>query len=250
MNWSSRLVSRMLALVLLAAALGLTFNRTNPLGLSWQPVPARAVPTTPMHAAGKSPVLSPMVNTEKTTPALASVPPAQPKATVKPAPVARTPVKPAPAHYQNESLPVTPPVITAGSPYQNQTLPICAAVQPEAGGPPAVTWAETRQWMAEHGAMLVDARPPSAFQAGAIPGAVSLPYANLAEVMPAFGQDHNTETWIVVYCSDDDCGLSLRCALALMKDYGYRHVAYLAGGFTEWQRQQVLPANDAPTGAP
>ncbi len=91
---------------------------------------------------------------------------------------------------------------------------------------------ELKQWLAENKEMiLLDVREREDFQAGAIPGAVSLPRGILEveidEVVP------NQDQVVVMYC-----GGGSRSALAAdtLQVMGYQHVYSLQGGWRQWNQ--------------
>ena len=115
-------------------------------------------------------------------------------------------------------------------------------VKPAAEAPPrvadepvAVTWAEAKTMLQTGEAVLVDARPLTAFQAGSIPGAISLPANRIKEEMPAFMKRVDTNRWLIVYCGDQGSASSEDVGKTLIREYGYRHVFHMPGGYAEWQ---------------
>ena len=83
-------------------------------------------------------------------------------------------------------------------------------------------------------ALFVDARAAESFQAGHIPGAVSLPLGRIDDVINGFLTDHGVTTAIVTYCSSVNCPDAERLA-ALLKDFGYSNVSVFKGGMESWQ---------------
>jgi len=248
MDRTSQVVGRVVALAAAAMVVGLAFNRANPLGLPLRPPPrmAEAPPArlidTPDARAAVAPAPAPAA--PDPAPAGPRATPASTAVVVPPAPASvRTPVR----HQPEVTPPPAPPKskpASASHPYQNVTMPSEPAPVP---APAAVSWAEAEVLAARHGAVFVDARPAGAFQAGAIPGAVSLPYGELAAGIATFQRRYAADTWLIVYCGDTDCGLSTACAQALMQDYGYRRVVYLPGGYTEWQRHRATQPEPPPS---
>ena len=214
-----RLIMRVVGLLATATLLGIAFNAASPLGIPWRR-PAAVVKLPPARPA--QPAQQPAV----ATPSRAS-----------PAPI---PAPPQPRNrYENRTLAVT--TVTPHNPYRNESLPVAASTPVPAPLPIAVTWDEAKALLASKQAVLVDARPPSAFLAGSIPGAVSLPYGTLQNDMSAFQQQYGQDTYLIVYCSDQDCLTSAHVAETLLRDYGYRHVYHLLGGYAEWQRAAATP---------
>jgi len=152
-----------------------------------------------------------------------------------PAPEAATPEQqPGKGVYGGETIgsrvvPVTPPA-TPPAKHPEAERPANAA-----GEPVAVTWVEAKQMLQTGEAVLVDARPLAAFQAGSIPGAISLPFDRIKEEMPEFMKRVGTGRWLIVYCSDQGCASSEQVAKTLIREYGYQHVFHMPGGYAEWQ---------------
>jgi rhodanese-related sulfurtransferase len=61
-----------------------------------------------------------------------------------------------------------------------------------------VSWEEVRRRLGEKGLAIVDVLPEASYQSGHIPGAVSLPLAELQEKAPELLPDRQQE--IIVYC--------------------------------------------------
>lgn len=78
---------------------------------------------------------------------------------------------------------------------------------------------------------IVDVLPRASFEGGHIPGALSLPVADLPmrarDVLP----DPTAE--IVVYCGSFTCPLAEK-AVGLLHDLGYSHVRHYRGGIADW----------------
>jgi len=162
-------------------------------------------------------------------------------------------VVPLPSNPGQEHAPAPEPEAAAPAPqpgkgvYSGETIasrviPVTPAEDPEAERPAnagdqpvAVTWAEAKQMLQTGEAVLVDARPLAAFQAGSIPGAVSLPFNCIKEEMPEFMKRVGTGRWLIVYCSDHGCSSSEQVARTLIREYGYQHVFHMPGGYAEWQ---------------
>lgn len=77
--------------------------------------------------------------------------------------------------------------------------------------------------------LLIDLRPRGEYQAGHIPGAVSIPLEDLENQLAVLPSDRD----IVAYCRGPYCVMSPR-GLALLRTHGYR-VRRLEDGVTEWR---------------
>jgi hydroxyacylglutathione hydrolase len=108
----------------------------------------------------------------------------------------------------------------------------------EDGEVPRVTPAEAPAWLAEHRALVLDVREPWEYAGGHVPGAVSIPQADLATRLAEIPNDRE----LLVVCAS---GMrSLRCGQFLRR-HGYHHVANLEGGTSGW-REAGHPLETAP----
>lgn len=93
----------------------------------------------------------------------------------------------------------------------------------------SVTLQELRQRMREGNVVLLDVRPTEEFEQGHIPGARSIPLADLRSQIKGLPKD----TEIVAYCRGPYCFVS-DDAVALLRKDG-RSALRLAQGFPEWK---------------
>lgn len=91
------------------------------------------------------------------------------------------------------------------------------------------------------GGLIVDARSPELYAAGAIEGAVSLPMVDIEAVLPEFLSRFGKDTLIVTYCSGFGCPDSFDLGVRLIAA-GYRDVRIFEGGYPEW-RDAGLPTS-------
>lgn len=110
----------------------------------------------------------------------------------------------------------------------------------EPGDPPFVTIDGAQIDFNSGSALFVDAREPEEFECGTIPGSVSIPFDYLPEtdLQPFFdsvltGVTKNRR--IVVFCSGDECDLSIHLARNMQAE-GYTNLAIFFGGSSEWER--------------
>lgn len=200
--------ARALAVVGLATLLGLAFNAGNPLGVRWH----EAETATPPAGATDAP----------TAPAAG----------------------PGGGDVSSATSPETGPPASAGSVPPPTAVSDAAAAAGVAGPvfitPTATHWPAVKP-LAEAGQLvLVDARSKGAFEAGHIPGAISLPQSSSDEVLAEFSRQYPTNTHLVVYCSSTSCSLSFKLAYRLAKDFGFTHVEFMTGGYLEYQRAEGL----------
>jgi rhodanese-related sulfurtransferase len=83
-------------------------------------------------------------------------------------------------------------------------------------------------------ALFVDVRNRSSFDAGHIPGAVSLPLGELAEGLPALADKVALDQPIVTYCSGRLCQDSHTAAQLLMA-HGFSNVVVFIDGYPGWE---------------
>ena len=130
--------------------------------------------------------------------------------------------------------------------HHNEPVPVQVA-DPAAGKTPtAVTWEEAKLLVDNSAAVLVDVRLRTVYEAGTIPGAVSLPLKDMKEEMPGFLGKYDTNTVIIVFCSDPGCATSETAAKTLMNDYGYENVLDMPGGYDEWRKAQAASQSRDP----
>ncbi|TCP57176.1 ArsR family transcriptional regulator [Tamaricihabitans halophyticus] len=104
-------------------------------------------------------------------------------------------------------------------------------------GDPAELWpvsvAELKRRLDDPGTLLLDVRSAADYADGHVPGAVSVPFEQLADrlaELPTGGK-------VIAYCQGPYCVVSPK-AVRLLRDFGYS-ARPLAGGFTAWQRSMV-----------
>ena len=112
-----------------------------------------------------------------------------------------------------------------------------------------VTWLELKPEVMARTAVLIDARSRALFDAGHIPGAVSLPVNELLDRLPRFTARYRKNTPLVVYCSTAACGLADAEGSALIEQFGFANVRVLLGGLAEWQTEEKATAMETGRGA-
>ena len=91
-----------------------------------------------------------------------------------------------------------------------------------------------------HRTIFIDARDEEEFDCGTIPGSINIPFDYLpdGDLKLYFDSCLGHVAYdqpIVVFCSGEECDLSLHLARNLA-DYGYSNVAIFFGGSREWER--------------
>lgn len=113
-----------------------------------------------------------------------------------------------------------------------------ADAQPGTLYPVPVPLAEVRELAAE-GAVLVDARAAELYAEGHLPGARSLPLAEMDEQLAAFRQTVPADAVVITYCNGYGCPDSFDQGVRLLQS-GWRDVRVFEGGYPEW-RDAGLP---------
>jgi rhodanese-related sulfurtransferase len=105
-----------------------------------------------------------------------------------------------------------------------------AAYRPHRHDFPKLSMEELKERLARADVVLLDVRPAVEFLAGHLPGAVSIPLAELAQRL----DELDPYRLIVTYCRGPYCAFADE-ALALLKESG-RKAARLEEGVAEWQQ--------------
>jgi len=162
--------------------------------------------------------------------------------------------------YSNETLSIGTQRVAAPIPatgWSNETLTAEIIRLPVAAAAPAparkfvapLTWPEVKPLVAAGTVVLVDAREIAAFEAGHIPGAISLPFTQLTQRIAAFAAVYRQNQPLVIYCASNQCPVSQAEAAALIEQYGYTDVREMPGGYAEWRLAEAA-ANPPPKGTP
>jgi rhodanese-related sulfurtransferase len=91
-----------------------------------------------------------------------------------------------------------------------------------------MTVSEVPAWLTHPDALVVDVREPHEYAAGHLPGAVSIPQAELALQVSTLPRDRD----LLVVCEGGT--RSVRAA-RFLKQVGFAHVTNLAGGTAAWR---------------
>jgi rhodanese-related sulfurtransferase len=112
---------------------------------------------------------------------------------------------------------------------------------PDNAGPPGrqlratLPWGQVKPLLAKGEVVLVDGRETAAYEAGHIPGAISLPLQTLADKIVSFTTRYPKNKPLVMYCASITCPISQAEAALLAEKYGYSDVREMPGGFAEWR---------------
>ena len=99
----------------------------------------------------------------------------------------------------------------------------------------AMAWAEVKPLLMRGRVTLVDARPQTSYDAGHIPGAISLPWDSLDGQIGQFADRYPKTTPLVVYCESVHCAVAHNEAVELSGKYGFQDVREMPGGIAEWR---------------
>ena len=106
---------------------------------------------------------------------------------------------------------------------------------PERGAERLLSRGELERLFGTDAVVLIDVRPTAEYEAGHLPGAISVPIDQLEDHLPELPRDRR----VIAYCRGEYC-LFADEAVALLRERGYDAMR-LAGGWPEWK------AEDRPT---
>jgi rhodanese-related sulfurtransferase len=116
---------------------------------------------------------------------------------------------------------------------------------PAIGRPVQIEAQAVRQLVDAEAAFVIDARESAEYAAGHIPGAINLPYDEVAADTARLEKLDTRGRPIVVYCGGGTCEQSLSLAYDLVAA-GHTRVAVYVGGFPEWH-EAGHPVTEGPT---
>lgn len=108
-------------------------------------------------------------------------------------------------------------------------------VQKQAGelGVAVVTLEDARRIVETQSHIILDARSPADYMAGRLPGAFSLPHAQMSTYLPPIQSLLSPSQPIMAYCSGKECDESLLLVKDLIQ-MGFTNTSLFAGGMIEW----------------
>lgn len=104
----------------------------------------------------------------------------------------------------------------------------------EAKGMRTVTLQEAREIVSAFSHIVLDARKNADYEAGHLPGAMSLPLLDFDAQFPAISGLLMPDQPVMVYCSGYECDESLKLGEILVQS-GYTNITLFAGGMSAWQ---------------
>lgn len=96
-----------------------------------------------------------------------------------------------------------------------------------------ITLAEAEDLFARGGAIFLDSRSRDEFDAGHIPGALSISLKESENGLASAALPYPPDQTFVVYCEGGDCQTSISLA-KLVHAQGFRDIRIFSGGWTEW----------------
>lgn len=126
------------------------------------------------------------------------------------------------------NFPMLMTIVKEGAP-KGERL-ISATVAPRS--PRTVVLEEVEQLQGK--TLRIDARIPELYAEGHLPGAVSLPYAEVDGLLESFNARVAKDESMIIYCSGYGCPDSFDLALLLLAE-GYRDVSVFEGGYPQWR---------------
>ena len=106
-------------------------------------------------------------------------------------------------------------------------------------GFPIVSWSEVQHFVSNADAIVVDARPKWSFDAGHIPGAVSLPFSfTTVEPEKLFASQYRRDRHLIIYCGNVDCERSEYLAKKLRDQFQFSHLWLYEAGYDDFLLHQ------------
>ena len=112
-----------------------------------------------------------------------------------------------------------------------------------AGDPPFIAINDAKLVYEAGISLFIDARDPSEFECGTIPGSINMPFEYLPEdslelYMDSVLSGAPKEQTMIVFCSGEECDVSLHLARNLQA-FGYTGVKIFFGGAREWENFEL-----------
>jgi rhodanese-related sulfurtransferase len=109
---------------------------------------------------------------------------------------------------------------------------------PMVGGILLYRLGEVRALYREPSTRLLDVRPAAAYQAGHIPGVLSVPENDLDRDFPSLRAGLEKAKTIIIYCDSPRCARALRVAVRLRTE-GLAQAQIYPGGWNEWVNRRM-----------
>jgi rhodanese-related sulfurtransferase len=121
--------------------------------------------------------------------------------------------------------------------------PFCIQPMSPAEGVTTIGELEVIAALQDPGTLVIDGRIPSEFEAGTIPGAISMPYNQAADRLGELGCEIDFDGWIcegdlpqvVLFCNGPWCGQSPTAARNMIEaGFPAENISYYRGGMQNW----------------
>lgn len=96
---------------------------------------------------------------------------------------------------------------------------------------------EMREAMNGNDVIVIDSRSKNHFDKSHIKSAINIPYKDADKYYDTVFAYIPKETKIIIYCSGENCSLSLRLAKKI-KDWDFTNINILDGGFADWTKKK------------
>ncbi len=111
------------------------------------------------------------------------------------------------------------------------------------GDPPFIAIDVAEMEFSLKNTVFIDARDYEEFICATIPGSINIPFEylpeeNVAEFVDSSLSYMSKETPIIIFCSGEECDLSLHMARN-MQDFGYTNLSIFFGGSREWENFEL-----------
>lgn len=120
---------------------------------------------------------------------------------------------------------------------------------PDVGRPIQIQISNVKAFFDENAGTIVDAREPTDYALGHIPGAINLPYDEVVTDTERLEKFDPQGKPIIIYCGGETCELSMNLGFAMV-NAGKKKVLVYMGGWPEWSTSGYAVAKGAtPEGA-
>lgn len=252
-----RMVWQLAGVLGASVVLGFAFNASSPVGVRFRETKPVSLSTATAATNQPAPAPAPAVVAAVTNRVVVrppSPPPPIQQQLARHSTNTPPPVTPAPAPAVTTAALSSPQLPLAKSlaptPFAPPPAPVTVAASnppPAAPNPAPIHWAEAKQLVEAHEGVLVDVRHKSMYDAGHIPGAISLPETSTPDEFTAFLNQHPTNLTLIVYCSSVSCSQSARVANRFVSQYQRPNVKYMTGGYMEYQQAELAKNPAQPT---
>ena len=109
----------------------------------------------------------------------------------------------------------------------------------QAGDPPFIDINVAQMEYVAGRPLFIDCRDSEEFMCGTIPGSINIPFEYLPDDLDAYYdsvfQDISKDTPMILFCSGEECDLSLHLGRNL-QDYDFTSISIFFGGSREWEK--------------